>query len=84
MDAGDLDHLYATSSRCPGCHARLAASDDGGTTWRWHDLPAEGPAVIGVVAPRTLVLRSDPVGEQRPRDDEVAREHRRRSELARA
>ena len=60
MYAGDLDHLYSLLMGCPGCPARLAASQDGGATWRWHDLPVDGPMAIDVVAPRTLVMRADP------------------------
>ena len=60
MYAGDLDHLYSLLMGCAGCPARLAASEDGGATWRWHDLPVDGPMAIDVVAPRTLVMRADP------------------------
>ena len=60
MYAGDLDHLYSLLMGCAGCPARLAASEDGGATWRWHDLPVDGPMAIDVVAPRTLVMGADP------------------------
>jgi hypothetical protein len=62
MSAGDLDHLYSMVLGCLECRGRLAASDDGGATWRWHDLPVEGPVALEVAAPRTLVMRSDPEG----------------------
>ncbi|WP_326557766.1 sialidase family protein [Micromonospora sp. NBC_01796] len=57
---GDLDHLYVRWQDCRSaddCALMVAATEDGGTTWRSHPLPVGRNAMVDLraVAPRVLV-----------------------------
>ncbi|MGN9910335.1 WD40/YVTN/BNR-like repeat-containing protein [Phytohabitans sp. LJ34] len=63
MVVGDLDHMYIRWNECRGvnCPNFVAATADGGATWRSTSLPvAGGGALIDLraVGPHTLVARS--------------------------
>ncbi|MEV4626738.1 sialidase family protein [Micromonospora sp. NPDC049523] len=72
MVVGDLDHLYVRWHDCRSaddCTLMVAATEDGGATWRSHPLPVGRNAMVDLraVAPRVLVAwAQDDVAEGQP------------------
>jgi photosystem II stability/assembly factor-like uncharacterized protein len=62
---GDLDHLYVRWEDCRTgkCVLNVAATSDGGGTWRSHPLPVGADALVDLkaVGPRTLLVWSHSV-----------------------
>ncbi|GIG90861.1 beta propeller repeat protein [Plantactinospora endophytica] len=62
MMAGDLDHLYLRYRDCQGgnCAIRLAASADGGASWRSRPIPVPDNSLVDlrVVGPQTLIAEA--------------------------